>query len=372
MDITTTDIRRLMDTSGHDTPITSVYLNTDGARFPKPGDYEARLDGLLRQVRKAAERHTGDARKAVLADADAISGWVRNEFERDGVRGLGVFATAGKVYESVESAIGLRNLWRVDSRPYLVPLEALLGRHHHIGLVLIGRDSARIVRYQLGRIWEYTGLTSDVHGQHEQGGWSQARFQRNIEHEVLHHMKDTVEVLRKLHEQQPIDALVLAGPQAEAAEFRKQLHPYLEQVVHGEPRSFSLTASPHELLQNLEEIEQELVSARRAELLERLAASAGQAETAARGIRHVVQATNEKRVDVLFVVEGAGVPGYRSASGALALHEEEAASYGTPVEPVEDMIDEIIEEAVLASAHIEFFRDEVRLDGDPVAALLRF
>jgi peptide chain release factor subunit 1 len=372
VDITTADIRRLVDRAPDGAPVTTVYLNTDGARFPKPGDYEARLDGLLREVRKAAERRDGTARKAVLGDAEAISRWVRNEFERDGVRGLGLFSSDGEVFETVESAIGLRNLWRVDSHPYVVPLEGLLGRHHHIALVLIGRDSARIFRNQLGRIWEYTGIASDVHGQHEQGGWSQARFQRNIEHEKLHHMRDTVDVLRKLHEDQPIDALVLAGPQAEAAAFRKQLHPYLQKVVHGDPRSLSLTAAPHELAEHLEAVEQELVSGRRAELLSRLAAAAGQSETAARGIRHVLQATNEKRIEVLFVVEGAGIPGYRSASGALALHEDEAAAYGTPIEPVEDLIDEIIEEAARAGAHIELFRDEVRLDGDPVAALLRF
>ena len=77
-------------------------------------------------------------------------------------------------------------------------------------------------------------------------------------------------------------------------------------------------------------------------------------------------------MEVLFVVEGAGQPGYRSSSGALALHDEEAAAYGEPVEVVDDLIDEVIEEAVRANAHIELFRDPVRLDGHPVAALLRF
>jgi peptide chain release factor subunit 1 len=75
---------------------------------------------------------------------------------------------------------------------------------------------------------------------------------------------------------------------------------------------------------------------------------------------------------VLFVVEGAGQPGYRSSQGMLALHESEAAAYGEPVEVVDDLVDEVIEEAVRSGAHIELFRDEVRLDGQPVAALLRF
>ena len=372
MDVTAADIRRLVDRPVTDAFVTSVYLNTDGARFPKAGDYEARLDALLREVRRTAERLDERRRRGVEADAAAISRWVRHDFQRGDVRGLGLFASDGEVFDSVQVAIGVRNVARVADRPYVVPLEALLGRHHHLALVLAERDRARIFRYQLGRAWEWLGVEAQIHGQHKQGGWSALRYAKGIAHDVLHHYKDTNEVLRHLHAEQPIDALVLAGPQAEVAEFKRQLHPYLQQVVHPEPLSVPVDAGPDDVRARLADVEQALVSRRRSELLARLAAAQGQAEKAARGIRHVLQAANEKRIEVLFVVEGAGQPGYRSASGALALHEGEAAAYGEPVEPVEDLVDEIIEEAVRASAHIELFRDGSRLDGHPVAALLRF
>jgi peptide subunit release factor 1 (eRF1) len=185
-------------------------------------------------------------------------------------------------------------------------------------------------------------------------------------------MRDVSDILLRLHEQQPLHALVVAGPTAEASEFVRKLHPYLAKVLHGEPVSIPLTADADQLTAVLRQAEQELVSGRRRELLARLEAGKGQAERHARGVRHVVEAVNAKRIDVLFVVEGAGEPGWKSASGALALHEHEAASYGTPVEPVDDLIDEIIEQAVLSGADIELFRDGSRLDGHPVAALLRF
>ena len=372
MDVNAAEIRKLIDRPQTDFPVTSVYLNTDGSRFPKAGDYEARLDGLLRDVRKQAESMPGAQRDAVAADSEAISRWVRNEFERGDVRGIALFASEGEIIETVQVAIGVRNIARCNSRPYVVPLEALLGRHHHMALVIVERDKARIVRYQLGRAWEYQAIASDVHGQHKQGGWSQKGYEKNIEHEVLHHFKDTVEILRQLHAESPLDALVLAGPHEEAVDFSKQLHPYLQQIVHGDPISVPPQGSLNELKERLTEVEQSLVSNRRRHLLERLAAAQGTAENAARGLRHVLEATNSKRIETLFVVEGAGSPGYRSATGMLALHENEAASYGGPVEPVDDLIDEVIEEAVRSGSHIELFRDEVRLDGHPVAALLRF
>ena len=372
MDVTAAEIRKLVDRPETEAPVTSVYLNTDGARFPKAGDYEARLDALLRDLRKAADELGDPRRDAVIADCDAISRWVRNDFTRGDVRGIALFASGGEIFETVQVAIGVRNIARINSTPYVVPLEALLGRHHHIGLVIVERDKARIVRYQMGRALEYQDVASDVHGQHKQGGWSQLRYEKNIAHEVLHHFKDTVEVLRLLHAEAPLDALVLAGPHEEAMNFSKQLHPYLQQIVHGDPISVAPLSSLAELKERLVEIEQSLVSSRRSHLLQRLAAAQGTAEKAARGLRHVLEATNSKAVEVLFVVEGAGQPGYKSSTGMLALHEADAAAYGEPVEPVEDLIDEVIEEAVRGGAHIELFRDEVRLDGHPVAALLRF
>lgn len=372
MDVTRADIRALIDRPVTDALVTSVYLDTDGARFPKPADYEARLDGLLRDARRQAEALPNAQRAGVHADIEAIHRWVRAEFQRADVRGLGMFSSAGELFETVQVGIPVRSIARVSETPYVVPLEALLSRHHHIGLVLIERDKARIFRYRLGWAQEWFGLTSDVHGQHDQGGWSQARFQRNIEHEVLQHFKGAAEILRKAHEDVPFDAVALAGPPAEAAEFSRHLHPYLEKVLFGELISLSSTPSAEDLKARFAQIEQHLVSGRRAERLGRLAAAQGQAEKAARGIRHVLEAVNSGRIEVLFVVEGAGVPGFRSTTGALTLHEQEAAAYGEPVEPVADLIDEVIEAAVRSGAHIELFRDAVRLDGDPVAALLRF
>ncbi|MGH8906440.1 MAG: Vms1/Ankzf1 family peptidyl-tRNA hydrolase [Egibacteraceae bacterium] len=372
MDVTRADIRALVDRPTTDVPVTSIYLNTDGAQLPRPSDYEARLDALLRDVRRQAEHLGHSGRESAKADADAIRQWVRTVFKRGDVRGLGVFSSGGKVFETVQVGIPVRNIARVHETPYVVPLEALLSRHHSIGLVLIERDKARIFRYRLGRAEEWSGLESDVHRQHERGGWSQARFQRNIEHEVAEHFKEAAEILRKAHESDPFDGLVLAGAQPETTEFARHLHPYLQKVLHPDPVSLPSTPSADELKARFKEVEQHLVSRRRAERLQRLAAAQGQAEKAARGVRHVLEAVNSGRVEVLFVVEGAGVPGFRSATGTLTLHEDEAEAYGGPVEPVGDLIDEIIEAAVRSGADIELFRDSVRLGGHPVAGLLRF
>lgn len=372
MDVTAAAIRALVDRSNDGLPVTSVYLNTDGSEFPRAADYEARLDGLLRDVRRAAEPRPERERDAILGDADAISRWVRGDFTRGDVRGIGVFSSAGQILDTVQSAIRVRSTVRVNERPYVVPLEVLVGRAYHVALVVIERDQARIFRYRLGRFEQYTGLVSDVHRQHSQGGWSQARFERSVDEEVHQHMKEAADILLRAHEADPFDAVVVAGPRQGAVEFAELLHPYLKALVHGDPISVDVNAGAAALRARMQEVEQQLVSARRSDLLQRLAAARGSAENGAWGLRAVVDAVNRKAVEVLFVVEGHGDPGFRSASGALALHRGDAEAFGGPVEPVPDLLDEVIEEAVRGGGHVELFRDEVRLDGHPAAALVRF
>lgn len=371
MDVTRSDIKALLSRSTNKHRVTSVYLSTDGARYPRAADYEARLDSLLRSCLDDVKDFHGAIREGVEADCQLISRWVRTEFKRAGVKGLGMFSSGGNFIDRVEVGEPFRNVARVADQPYVVPLEAMLGRHHHLGLALVERGHARLLRYRLGRVVEYTDVTSEVPGQHAMGGWAQARFSRSVEDAVLHHYKEAAETFRKVHADDPLDALLLSGPPAEVAEFRRHLHTYLEQIVHG-VTSLPPNPSSDDLLETFTELEQELVSQRRAALLERLAAGAGQAEHVAWGVRHVLEAANSRRIDTLFVVEGAGQPGYRSESGVLALHEVEAQAYSGVVMPVDDLFDEIIEMVVRDGGRVELFRDTSRLDSHPIAALLRF
>ncbi|CAN5360585.1 hypothetical protein BH23ACT9_BH23ACT9_16150 [soil metagenome] len=368
MELTANGIKALITRPVTSARVTSVFLNTDGARLPRAADYEARLDALLRDAITGVE----GPREDVEADAKAIRTWVADQFNRDGVKGLGLFASGGEIVDSIHTAEPFRNVARVADTPYVVPLQAMLGRHMHLGLALIERDCARLFRYRLGRIVEFDQIDADVPGQSDGGGWSQARFARNADNAVLHHFKDAAETFRLVHEDDSFDALVLAGAQAEVEQFRKTLHPYLEAVVHPETKSLPSLPSKEEVLDAFADVEQARVSSRRRELLEKLAAGDGQGAKVARGLRHVIEACNERRIDTLFVVEGAGQPGYRSGTGMLSTQQADAEAFGGPVQPVEDLIDEVIEQCVLARTRIELFRDAERLDGHPVAALLRF
>src|SRR5262249_10996155 len=105
-------------------------------------------------------------------------------------------------------AAGLDNIWKpiplIDSVPdgikigrefYLAPLVPLVGRGDGALVAVVGREQGRLFRLQGGRLRELANRTEQQPGSHDQGGWSQARYQRHIEELAGRHLRDVAEEL---------------------------------------------------------------------------------------------------------------------------------------------------------------------------------
>src|SRR5207237_8328353 len=89
----------------------------------------------------------------------------------------------------------------------------------------------RIFLAELGRIEEERDLVDDVPNRHDQGGWSQARYQRHVDDHRQRHLKHVADLLLRFHKRRSFDHLIVAGPQEVTAEFEKELHDYLPQRI---------------------------------------------------------------------------------------------------------------------------------------------
>ena len=58
-------------------------------------------------------------------------------------------------------------------------------------------SAGTVYRVAAGRLVEIVDETEETPGQHSQGGWSQARYQRHIEHLVQQHLKTVGQELDK-------------------------------------------------------------------------------------------------------------------------------------------------------------------------------
>lgn len=63
------------------------------------------------------------------------------------------------------------------------------------------------------------GVSDEIPGRHDQGGWSQARYQRHHEFHVLGHLKRTLDTLDDYLESSPFQRLIVAGPEEVRAQF---------------------------------------------------------------------------------------------------------------------------------------------------------
>src|SRR6059058_3000736 len=175
----------------------SVYLNLDPSEVPTASDAQTRMNALLNTAEKVDRKDlTHEQRGALKADFERIARWFDDDFERDGAQGVVVFAA------------GLDNFWAALSLPepvpyrfnvghelYLAPLVPVVARADGTIVAVVGREQGQLFRLRAGRLEEIGDYSEETPGRHDQGGWSQGRYQRHIEKLVQEHVKDVAEVL---------------------------------------------------------------------------------------------------------------------------------------------------------------------------------
>jgi peptide chain release factor subunit 1 len=95
-------------------------------------------------------------------------------------------------------------------------------------VTLINRRDARFFiprgGSQVGEHHFEEQLHDEVRGQHRQGGWSEANYERSIEADVDAHLRRCAERLYELWRSEKFDRLVLGGPHEVVTRFTADLH----------------------------------------------------------------------------------------------------------------------------------------------------
>ena len=80
---------------------------------------------------------------------------------------------------------------------------------------------------------EVTSIVDDVHRWHDQGGWSQARYQRGIVKETRDHIKHAADELFERFKRGAVQRLIIGTPDELRGEIEAQLHSYLRDRIVG-------------------------------------------------------------------------------------------------------------------------------------------
>jgi peptide subunit release factor 1 (eRF1) len=369
-----------MPTDGH--VVVSLYLDLDPARFTHLRDRYAELDSVLEVAERKALGESELPRAERLAlrdDLDQVRELIANkeELAPPSARGLAIFRSGpAGIFELVRLPRAVEPMAVISSAPLIEPLAELAAPERWCAL-LVSRRSSRILVGTRERLAEADGVLDDVHGQHSQGGWSQARYQRGIEREVEDHIRTTGELLFKRFQRRPFDRLLVGGPPEMHGRVEGTLHTDLRKRLAGHFEIDVERASVDEVHQRALPLVEAAEQRREAEALAQLREGVAPNGHAAAGADQVLELLSERRVQTLLVAEGADMPGFTCPKCGWLVTESDSGTCdadGTTLERRQDVIESAITAALAQDADVlvvHHERDKLDQFG-PLAALLRY
>src|SRR4051812_21325931 len=364
-------LRRLAELRPTDGKVVSIYLNLDPTEFAEAPARATAVNSLLDQADRAA-RDGHDT--SVREDVERIRDLFKN-FDFQGAHGVAVFASGSEdLLEAIKLPRPVDNAVVIDDSPYVEPLAEVQSASVY-GVVLVNRQSARIFRGSRDHLEEVARVDDQVHRRHDQGGWSQARYQRSVDKEAKDHLKKASDELSRRHQRRPFDALFIGAPEAVFKDFCDQLHPYLKERAPGRVETAVETTAADDVQRSAEESISAHERKLEKEALDRLIEGANSGGRGATGLDDTLGSLNEQRVEILLLQENFDSPGVCCPQcgwlGPAGVGE--CPADGTETAERDNITDLVVRRAITQSAQVVVVRDDDRLEPlGSIAAVLRF
>jgi peptide chain release factor subunit 1 len=356
----------------------SLFVNLDPSEVPTTPGIEARVNSLLtRAERLRDERKAGlarEAREALKSDLQRIESWFYDGFDRQGARGVAVFAAGlDNFWSTLTTADPVPDDVKVTSELYLTPLARLLGPGKATLVAAVGRERGDVYRLQDGGLVAIADETEEVPGRHDQGGWSQARFERHIDEIVERHWRRVAETLDACVRRLPGARVVMIGGEDMRSDFEGVLSNDVKSAIIGWATA-EAHADPVKLLEAVRPVIATWWNGREEEILDRWREEAAKQGRATAGWEDTLEAASDGRVELLLVQDGSDQRAYQCPHcGRAQMADGSCPLDGTTMESRDDGLDLALHQTLAHGGTVHVLRD--RQDLAPVggmAALLRF
>ena len=353
----------------------SLYLDLDPSAAPTAGDAQTRVNSLLDSVRIDAPRSLSHAqREGLKADFERVRTFLEQEFNREGARGVAVFCA------------GLDNFWSTipltDSVPddvkiartfYLAPLVPLVGRGEGAIVAFVGREQGHLYRLRAGRLADLADHTEEQPGRHDQGGWSQARYQRHIDSLVRDHLKRVADELDKQVRRLRGPRVVIVCGDELRGELGEVLSPEVQKALVGWTTA-EAHASPSDLLEVARPVLESWREQEERSAVARWREEAGRNGRAAAGWEETLEAASDGRVEVLLYEDGADRQAWQCPRcGRAAVSSGNCPLDGTRMEEQKDGLDLAVHQTLGHGGKVWALRHTQDLDPvEGIGALLRY
>jgi peptide chain release factor subunit 1 len=371
-------LRELAEHRAEYETVLSLYLDRDPSEFAVAPSGASAVRSLIDEAHRVVE--SGERPHAERQALRAALARARDELEGSRswaheARAVALFAdeTAG-LWRLLRLAHPVENRSVAGRTAFIAPL--LPGAEHSVCVALVGERSAWMLRGTSERLRELESFEDPVHGRHDQGGWSQARYQRSREESIKAHLRRVGAELHRQLRIAPFERLLIAAGEVLWPEVRAALHPDLRARLGARLVLDVADATVEDVTRAVAEAIDREQREREAAVVERVRERAARSadRDVAVGVEAVLEALVQQRVQSLVFDPRLQVPGVRCRRcGWMAPAGERCPADGGPVEAIENILEPAAEAALLQSAETLRVHDGRELAGfGGIAATLRF
>ena len=372
------DLRELAGFQAEKGCAISLYLNLDPSTSPTAGDAHTRLNSLLDEgVRSdGANRRelTHDQRRALRADFDRIRRYFEQEFSREGARGLAAFsASLDNLWRPFPVAEPVRDEIAVGRRLRVAPLVRLVGRGEGAVVLFASREQGRLYRLLAGRLEELVDQFDEQPRRHDQGGWSQARYQRHVDALAEEHLRAVAEELERRSRRLRRPPIVVMAPEETWAEFQNLVSDDVRHAIVGWSPA-EAHASPADLLALATPVLERWRADREQEIVARWREETARNGRAASGWGATLEAASDGRVELLLFEDGTNRRVWECpACGRAAAEDGKCPLDGTRLEARDEGVDLALHRTLAHGGSAWAVGAGSGLEGaDGIGALLRY
>ena len=362
-------IQELNDSQSDGAPIVSLYMElTPESRI---GDT---WTTVFKDLRDRALSSCGrDHTPSVKAELDRIEAALQSGLPRTG-RGVAFFASESLgLFRQLGTAIELPNAVHLDRNPYVRPLARIRDENDRFVIALLSAHKSRFFFAQIGLVEEVYELDGEElavtdFATKDQRQDIKADLRKTQAQKSAHALQLITETLGARH-------VVYSAPADMEADFLDRLDQATRQRVAA---SFACdtNASTAEVAAAAEPVQREVEAREELETIGKVEELLS--TRAVVGIDDTLDMLNQQRVMTLLVDDDVQISGgIASVSGMLTTESSGTyAATGGSIEPVEDLVEHMLDKAMAQGASLELVRSEpakeaLRKHG-PAAAILRF
>ena len=399
-------VKRLVEFDASPYLVTTLYFGFQPEDLTKNQLY-LKVKDLAKDYRRFVEEKAPwgkEVKESVLKDLDNILEFVKNPDNIAGGRGFAIFACdARDLFEVVKLPYVYRNRLMNDRHPLVREILAIDEEFGKVGVLLVDKHHIRFFTADITGVKEVADFVEPIlvraHKFHSGGvflkgaegerrlqlpsrvaapnvvrhGVGEWRFHQRIKHDWHATLKLAADAVFEYWKEHPFDHLVVGSlPGEPIEEIEKVLHDYLRRILLGYMEINPAEADENEVWNKLLEFRIQKDREEERELITQFKEEIGWG-TAVNGLEKTLEMLNMGNVRTLLVNEDFAAPGYVCRGTGVLSTDGQCPAETDRSEPVFDLVNEMIEEALHQRAKVEVIVDkELQKEINGVAALLRF